>query len=183
MHILGAILLIVVAAGAWLLRGQRAARGARDLIDVAADAQAAARRFRFRWESDRHPVEALEDSRLAAAGLLAAIGEMAGPLTQEQVAALAAACGRTFGAGSAESRDYAAFGRWIAGQCGSPDEAARRLTRATLRLAGPEGGSDLLAMAQAVVAAGGAPATDRQTEAMTRIARDFGVGVAAARQR
>lgn len=168
------IIAFLVVAGAliyWMTRARAAGDAAARVLDTAADVQAAARRLNFRRRSSVHPADSIEDSRLAAAGVVAAIAEMAGPLTATQLAAFDAGCRTTFRIPAGEARDIVAFGRWIVGQCGSPDEAARRLTRTVFALAGPEAGPDLLALARRVVGADGAAPTDRQAEALQRIER------------
>ncbi len=166
-----AILAAVGGVVYWMTRVRTTGNAAAGMLDAAADIQAAARRLNFRRRSNIHPADSIDDPRLAAAGVVAAVGEMAGPLTSAQLAAFDAGCRATFGVTADDARDIVAFGRWIVGQCGSPDEAARRLTRTVFALAGASAGPDLLAMSRRIVGADGASPTDRQTEALQRIER------------
>jgi hypothetical protein len=168
-------LLGLVAAGGywWMSRARTGQRTAASVLDAAADLQAAARRLNFRWRADGHPADSIDDARLAAAGVVAAVGSMTGPLSGDQVATMETGFRETFDVARGEARDIAAFGRWIAGECGTPDEAARRLTRVVHRLAGDAAGPDLADLCRRVIEAGAVPATDRQTEAVQRIEHAF----------
>ncbi len=147
------------------------ARDAVRLIEMADDVRLAARRFQFRRNAKAHPADTTEDPRPLGVGVIIALAEIAGPMTERQIVALNAAASRAFGTDAAETGDIMTFGRWLAGQCGGPDEAARRLTRRVRERAGPGAGPDLLRMAAAVL--GDTAPTDRQAEARQRLRRDF----------
>lgn len=119
------MLLGLFAAGAyWYFR----VRSVATLFEMADDVRLAARRFSFQRRASVHPVDATEDPRPLGAGTAAAIAEMAGPMTEAKLAALRREAARAFGTRPEETDDIVTFGRWLAGQCGGPDEAARRLT-------------------------------------------------------
>ena len=142
---------ILSAAVFWYYRMQAARRGAVDLLDAANDVRLAARRFGFRRKLNVHPVDSIDDARLAASGIVHAIGTMDGALSAGQEREILVQFQSVFGVTGAEAAEIAAFGRWIAEQCGTRAEAVRRLSRRLSRIAGPEAQSDLERMIAAVV--------------------------------
>ena len=168
MPFLVAVLGAFAALGYWYFR----ARNVATLIDMAEDVRLAARRLSFTRRANTHPIDAIEDPRPLAAGVAAAIADMGGPLSERQIAGLHREAAIAFGTGAAETADIVTLGRWLAGQCGTPDEAARRLTRRARERAGAAGGPDLLRMISATLEPGRVP-TDRQEEALRRVRRAF----------
>ncbi|MGF1552265.1 MAG: TerB family tellurite resistance protein [Paracoccaceae bacterium] len=168
-----ALLGVLSVAAVWYWRVKMAREAGGELLDAAADVRAAVRRFGYRRRADVHPADAVEDSRLAAAGVMAAVAGVDGALSRAEIDAIAAEARRVFGAGPAEADEIAAFGRWVAGQCGTPEEAVRRLTRAIRRLAGDAAGPDLVAMAERVARADGALPNERQDELLHALRRGF----------
>ena len=94
---------VLIAAAVWYQRARAAKDAAGDLIGAANDARLAARRFGYRMKANVHPVELIEDPRLAAAGVAAAVAGMDGPLTREEIDQLAQECQVVFGAERAEA--------------------------------------------------------------------------------
>lgn len=75
------VLAILAAAGGlifWMMRARNAAQAAQELVDMAGDLASAARRFGFRRQAGRHPVEALDQPDVAVAGLAMAMMEVGG---------------------------------------------------------------------------------------------------------
>jgi hypothetical protein len=72
MHIILGIIGIATAAYFLVMRARRGAEMATELIDVADDIRAAARRFGFRRKYQQHAVDSIEDARLAIGGLATA---------------------------------------------------------------------------------------------------------------
>lgn len=177
MPVLLAILGILGAAALWYWRFRMAKDAAGDLIDAARDVRAAARRFGFRRQTHVHPADAVEDPRLAAAGIALAVASIDGPHTRGELDALATECRARFGVGADEATDMVAFGRWVAGQCGTPEEAVRRLGR-VVRKHAFDAGEDLLELTRAVASADhpeGAELGERETRAMNQLADIFGL--------
>src|SRR5690606_37386363 len=88
MPILIALIGVLGVAYVWYWRMKSAAQITSDLADVAGDVMAAARRFGFRRRTNLHPVESVDDPKLAIAGLAVAYLELAGLPTAEQRSAL-----------------------------------------------------------------------------------------------
>ena len=101
---------------------------------------------------------------------------MDAPLSQGEIDMLTAEAGAVFGADPAEAVDIAAFGRWIAGQCKTPEDAVRRLTKVVREKAGAEAGPDLIAMTEKVATADGIGLDEREMDALELIRRGFGMG-------
>ncbi|MEO0761248.1 MAG: TerB family tellurite resistance protein [Pseudomonadota bacterium] len=164
---------IVAAVGIWYWRFKMVSEAAGELIDAADGVRAAARRFAYRRRSDKHPADCVEDARLAAAGVMAAIASMDGPLSRDEIKAIANEARAVFQADQDEADEIAAFGRWIAGQCKSPDDGARRLGKIVRRLAGDAVGRDLVAMTERVAQVDGAPLSEAQASALLTLRRQF----------
>lgn len=173
MHIIivAATLIALIAYGLWRARATSAA--AEDIVDAAQDAQAALRRFGYRRKAGVHPADQVEDARLAAAGMMAAIARMDGDLTADQMNALRVECRASFRVPQPEADDIAAYGRWLAGQSQDPDDAIRRLARVIRAQAGAEAQKDLIAMLTRVAAVEGGGPSELQSAAIDRVRHGF----------
>ena len=171
MPVVLAILGIISAAAIWYYRAQAARDAAGDLFDMANDVRLAARRFGFKRRTDVHPVDSIDDARLAGAGIVAAVAGMGGPLAQPQLDELSRQFQSVFGVARDEAVEISTFGRWIAEQCGTRAEAVRRLSKRLRGLAGAEAHADLHTMIDAVIASGGTAPTEDQADAKATITR------------
>lgn len=175
MHVILGILGVLSAVALWYWRFKAAQDAAGEVANAANDARLAIRRFGYMRRHKAHPADCVEDPRLAAAGIVAAIAGMDAPLSQAEIDRLTAEAGAVFGVDAAEAVDIAAFGRWIAGQCNSPEEAVRRLVKVVRDKAGAEAGPDLLAMVDSVATADGGPLDSREIDALVAIRRGLGM--------
>jgi uncharacterized tellurite resistance protein B-like protein len=175
MHILLGILGALSVAMVWCWRVKSAGEAAGELTNAANDVRLAIRRFGYMRGHKAHPADCVDDARLAAAGIVAAIASMDAPLSQAEIDKLTAEAGAVFGTDPAEAVDIAAFGRWIAGQCQTPEDAVRRLTRIVRAKAGAEAGPDLIAMAEKVATADGIGLDEREADALEAIRRGLGM--------
>lgn len=166
-----ALLGILGAIGVWWWRLRMAKQALGAAVDAAKDVRLAARRFGFKRKTDVHPAESVEDPRLAAAGVIAAVAEMDGPLSRAELDTLMLECRRVFEVKADEAMDMVSFGRWIADQCGTQDEAVRRLLKVVRAKAGADVLPDLLTMMERAAKADGAEMTERQSEAMATAKR------------
>lgn len=175
MHILLGLAGLIGVALMWYWRAKNAREAAGDIAEAANDVRLAARRFAYRRRTNVHPADCVEDPRLAAAGIAAAIASMDAPLSQAEIDALQSEARATFKVDAAEAVDVAAFGRWISGQCKTPAEAVRRLAKVVNQRAGADAGPDLLTMVERVATADGAAlGTDEQASIAT-IRRTLGL--------
>ncbi|HSF95751.1 MAG TPA: TerB family tellurite resistance protein [Thermohalobaculum sp.] len=169
------ILGVLSVVALWYWRFKAAQDAAGEVAIAANDVRLAIRRFGYLRKHKTHPADCVEDPRLAAAGIVAAIASMDAPLSQAEIDRLTAEAGAVFGVDGAEAVDIAAFGRWIAGQCNTPDEAVRRLVKVVREKAGAEAGPDLLAMVEAVATADGGALDSDETDALLTIRRGLGM--------
>lgn len=175
MPILLAVLGALAAASIWYWRVQQARDAADVLLNAANDVRLAARRFGFRNKLNVHPADSIEDSRLAAAGIVAAIAEMGGRLNADQTSAIAREFQSTFNVSLDEAAEIAIFGRWIAGQCGARSDAVRRLSKRLAGITGQSALPDLIAMIEATQSATGHGMGEDQADAIATINRQFGL--------
>lgn len=130
--ILGA-LAILAGAYVWYLRYQNARDAAETLVDAANDVRLAARRFGFRRKANVHPVDCVEDGRLGALAIAAAMMQMDHAWTREAEADLARAAETVFAVKPADAAEMVVFAKWLSDQSSTYDEIVRRLAK---RLAG-----------------------------------------------
>jgi uncharacterized tellurite resistance protein B-like protein len=175
MHILLGILGALSVAVIWYWRVKAAQEAAGELAGAANDVRLAIRRFGYLRKHKAHPADCVDDARLAAAGIVAAIAGMDAPLSQAEIDRLTAEAGAVFGVAPAEAVDITAFGRWIAGQCNTPEEAVRRLVGRVRELAGDAAGPELVAMVEAVATADGNLMDEREEDALAMIRRGLGL--------
>lgn len=155
MHIIAAILSILGIAMFWLWRARQAREAAGEVMDAANDVRLAAKRFLYKRKRNTHPADCVDDARLAAAGIVVAVATLDTPISQAEIKALTAEMRKTFDVNDREALDLLSFGRWVAGQCNTNEEAVRRLSKRVATLAGPEALPDLLRMVETVATADG----------------------------
>lgn len=170
MHIVIAILSILGAAYFWVHRIRNAGRAVGEIKDMADDVRLAARRFGFKRRVNVHPVETVDDPRLAAAGIIAAMAEMDAMATDDTLREMKIQAQSVFDVEATEAEEMVVFGRWIASQCGTKHEAVRRLSKKLLMLAGTSTLPDLEIMITRVCSKDGQVSEDVQ-EALNTIRR------------
>jgi uncharacterized tellurite resistance protein B-like protein len=175
LHILLGILGVLSAAMIWYWRVKQVGEAASELTNAANDVRLAIKRFGYMRGRKTHPADCVDDARLAAAGIVAAIASMDAPLSQAEIDLLTAEAGAVFNVDSAEAVDIATFGRWIDGQCNNPEDAVRRLTKIIRRKAGAEAGPDLISMVEKVATVDGIGLDERETDALEAIRRGLGM--------
>ena len=170
---------IIAALGAavaiyfFVIRARNAAHMATELADVANDVRLAARRFGFRRQTNVHPVETIEDAKLAIGAIATAFLEMDDLPTKDQREALNAALRGQYGLDADAAQEITVLGHWFVSECGGAQTAVPRLTRKLYKLLGSEGFQPLLEIVNATVAAGSGGLNTKQTEALDEIKRAF----------
>jgi uncharacterized tellurite resistance protein B-like protein len=124
---------------------------------------------------DRHPAEEITDPRLAAAGIIVAIASMDQPITQSEIAIMREKIGEVFEVGDRDALDIVSFGRWIAAQFETPQEAVTLLSQIVAETAGPEAGPDLVEMIISVAGADGTAIGEEETAAVEEVRRQLGL--------
>ena len=165
MPILIFVLGVIAAAAFWYYRVRAAAEMSSDLLDAANDVRSAARRFLYKRKQNLHPVESMDDPRLAGAGIVYAYASLSDHVTAEQVRAMSLQFQSVFGVGKEEADDMVIFGRWIVTQCRNEAEAIRRISRKLAQLSGKDALPDLERMIDAVAHADDGSRTSDQDEA------------------
>ncbi len=141
---------LLVGALIWYNRMKQAGHIAGELKDAANDVRLAARRFGFKRRANVHPIDTLDDARLAAAGIVAATVQMDGLWDQSMSDAMIQQAQSVFNVDLGEAEEVVIFARWIAAQGNNPSETVRRLARRLKRLAGQEAMTDTVQMIQGV---------------------------------
>jgi hypothetical protein len=166
-----ALLGIVIGAYFWVQRARMAAEATQDLVGVAQDVMAAARRFGFRRKHNLHPVESLEDPDVAIAGAGLSFLELGGLPTSEELDKLTVSLQAHLGQSQDKAEEALILGRWLVTESGGAGPGLERLTRRLYKLRGRETFDPLMAVLKDVAAGGrdGALST-RQREALDEIA-------------
>lgn len=138
MPLLIALLGIAGAAYFWAQR----ARNARDMLgevgDMANDVRLAARRFGFSRKMDVHPVESIEDPRLAIASIATAFIELDDLPTADQRKLLLVQLRSRLRADEEEAVEMEVLGRWFMNECGGAEPAITRVSRKLYKLGGAQ---------------------------------------------
>ena len=175
MHIVAGLVALVGVVALWYWRMKMARDAGGEILDAANDVRLAARRLMYRRKHNTHPADSVDDPRLAASGIVVAIATMDAPISQAEIAALTKSAQETFDVSEREALDMVSFGRWVSDQCGTNDEAVRRLSKVVAKLAGPEAAPDLLRMIADVATAGGQELDESQLDAIEAVRRALGI--------
>ena len=168
-----AILGALTAGYFFVMRARNAAEMTGELMDVANDVRLAARRFGFRRKLNVHPVENIEDPKLAIGGIASAFLELDDLPTREQRDALDRALRDQLRVDAREAQEITVLGRWFVTECGGADAAVARLSRKLAGLGGAESFQPLLKIVNATLTAGTGSLNDRQREALDAVKNAF----------
>ncbi len=169
-----AVMGLLIGAYFWIQRARMAAEATQDLVGVAQDVLAAAKRFGFRRKLNLHPVESLEDPDVAIAGAGVAFLELGGLPSAEQQDKLIASLQSHLGQGQNKAEEAAILGRWLVAESGGAQQGLERLVRRLHKLSGAQAFQPLMAVLKDVAAASrDGNVSTRQREALEEIARLF----------
>jgi hypothetical protein len=163
------ILALLAAAGAayfWYIRAQRAADIATELMDVATDVRNAARRFGFRRRANQHPVESIDDPKIAIGAMGIAFLEMDDLPTADARAATDIALRKHLNISAEEAEEVAILGHWLVEECNGAVQAFPRLAKKLRRMEHPPALETLMNVVQDITAATGGEPSRRQAEAL-----------------
>jgi hypothetical protein len=138
-----------------------------DVADMANDVRLAARRFGFSRKMNVHPVESIEDPRLAIAAIGSAFIELDDLPTAEQRKLLQIQIRSKLRADAEEAEEMEVLGRWFMSECGGADPAVARISRKLYKIGGAEQMEPLLELLKASVTT----LSDRQRDALDDIKR------------
>lgn len=173
MPFLLALLALLGAAAFWIMRARNAADAAHDILDAANDVRLAARRFGFRRRNNTHPVESIEEPAVAVATLGVSFLELDVLPGREQQDALEMALQSGLSISADEAGELVVLGRWLMGQCGTPDQAITRTARKLYKLDQGQSFPVLMEIVQKVSAGDGGTLSPRQGSALDEIRRAF----------
>jgi len=131
------ILILTAAAGAiwwWVRNNPREALDAAG--DLATTLKNAPRKLAFRQQTKAHPVEGIDDPRIAIYGLAQAFIELDDLPTKDQRRALHVSLRSKLRCSEEEAQEMEVLGRWLLGQCDGAAQAVPRLSRRLRKIDG-----------------------------------------------
>lgn len=168
MPFLIALVGIIGAVYYWSNRARNARDVAGEVMDMANDVRLAARRFGFKRQSNLHPVESIEDPRLAIASIATCFIELDGLPTEEDRKRLSIQLRSRLHADADEAQEMEVLGRWFMAECGGADPAISRLSRKLYKLGGAEQMEPLIDILKRAVVS---DLSDKQRDALDDIQR------------
>jgi uncharacterized tellurite resistance protein B-like protein len=175
MHIVIGALGLLAGIYFFLVRARNRANMAGDLLDAAQDVRLAARRFGFRRKTNIHPVETIEDPKLAIGAIATAFVELDDLPTREQREALKTALAENFALDAEAAEEITILGHWFVSECKGPDAAIPRLSRKLSKMSGREGFTTLLGIVDKTLASSDGTLNARQREGLEEVKRAFRV--------
>lgn len=173
MPLLITILGIISAVGFWIWRARNAADAAHEILDVAGDIRAAARRFGFRRNQNRHPVEDIEDPNIAIAGIAVSFLELDDYPTHEEKDAMIRGIQSELGLSLDDASEIAVLGRWMMTQCNGAQQGIDRMAHKLYKL--DKGGSftPLMSVLKTILNEAEGPMNAKQKSALDDIQTAF----------
>mgnify|MGYP007010885692 CR=1 FL=1 len=168
------IIAILGAATAFyflVIRARNGAAIATEMLDMASDVRAAARRFGFKRRTNLHPVESIDDPKLAVSAIALAFLELNDLPTQDQRNAMIVQTQSTLGVSKSDADELMVLGRWLMNECGGADPAISRISRKLQRIDGANSFDALMSLIKSVLPADGL--NDKQRDALDDIKRAF----------
>lgn len=165
MPILIALVAAIGGALFWYYRIRMTADAASDLADMASDVIGAARRFGFRRRAGVHPVESIEDERLAAGALSVAFLNLGARQTDEDRGRHLRAMQSHLQMSKTEAEEVLILGQWLVNECHGASAAVERIGKKLMRLAGSDALDHPLLVVQEVAGEMGG-LTDAQRDAL-----------------
>jgi uncharacterized tellurite resistance protein B-like protein len=168
MHILLGILAAVGVIGVIIYRLVLVAQAGRTVAEAAGEAHKFVRRTHWRYKRDGDPLDPVDDPRVAAAAILAAVVEVRRVMNADQEAKVIVALRRAFEVSQSDAGEFLAEGRWLAKDAANLDVFMGRLTPVILAATTETERAAFADLVEDTIAAGG-PATDLQKDAVARL--------------
>ncbi|MGI9393942.1 MAG: hypothetical protein ACR2OY_04790 [Boseongicola sp.] len=168
MHFVVAALAALAAVYFFVMRARNAAEMTTELLDVADDVRAAARRFGFRRHQQTHPVDSIDDPNLAMATIAVAYMELQGLPTEDAKSSLLKALQRELDVDVNEAEELAILGRWLMNECSGAMPAIARTSKKLYRL-----DKNVSPLMEVLKDLSDTPLGDRQCDALHDIKRAF----------
>jgi len=173
MPFLLALLGIAAAAFFWMQRAKDAAEMGSEMLDMARDVKAAARRFGFSRRHNEHPVDSIDDPKLAIGALVTAFHELEDLPTSESRTALDVQLRKHLSVSAEEAQEISILGHWFVNECGGADPAVTRLSKKVHKMSGADGFQTTMQIIQDTIAATTGELGRKQSEALHDIKRAF----------
>ena len=163
-----AALATLAAVYFFVMRARNAAEMATELLDVADDVRAAARRFGFRRNHELHPVDSVDDANLAMATIAVAYMELHGLPTEDTKSNLLKALQRELNVDVKDAEELSILGRWLMNECKGASPAITRASKRLYRL-----DKNVAPLMEVLKDLSDTPLTDQQRDALHDIKRAF----------
>ncbi|MDA8586338.1 hypothetical protein N9L47_08725 [Rhodobacteraceae bacterium] len=173
MHIIVAAIGIIAGLYFFVMRAKNAAEMTHELLDVADDVRAAARRFGFRRNKAGHPVDAIEDANTAAATVATAYMELHGLPSEDMRADLIKSLQTELQVEKKDGEELLILGRWLMNECNGPSPAITRAARQLYKLTS----GDIGPLMEILKSVSADPLSDQQRDALDEIRRAFRIRV------
>ncbi|MDN5786973.1 hypothetical protein [Pseudorhodobacter sp.] len=164
---------LLAAAYFWVNRAKNAAHMTNELAGVASDVMAAARRFGFSRKLNLHPVESIDDPKLAATALGLAFLELDGLPTAEQHASLTRSVQSHLDLGHDKAQEALILGRWLLSESGGAAPGFTRILRRLFKLQGRDALTPLMAVLNDTAQSGHTGLSVKQKEALEEVTQTF----------
>ncbi len=128
MHVILSILAVLGAIAIFVIRANQAAQAARQLGKAASGVKSMIRRNKWQNKSKADIIREIDDPRVAATVMMAAVAQADGELTERQRDAIMGHIRTDLGVGGREATEFFAQGRWLAADAGDLTTTLHRLT-------------------------------------------------------
>jgi len=157
MHILGGLVALIGVVALVLYRLHMAAEAAKGLGEAAGEVRGLFRRAAWRKRTNVDQLAAVDDARLAAVAMMAALAESDGAMTEPERQRIEGYATDVLGADAKLATELLAHARWLVRDIRDVDEALRKLTPVIKRSCTAQQVTELLDMLDRVAAVSGAP--------------------------
>ena len=151
-----------------VMRAKNAAEMTTELLGVADDVRAAARRFGFRRNHDLHSVDSVDDASLALATVAVAYMELHGLPTKRTQSNLLKALQRELNIDLKGAEELSVLGRWLMNECKGATPAITRASKRHYRM-----NKNVTALMAVLKDLSDTPISDQQRDALHDISRAF----------
>ncbi|KAB7610316.1 hypothetical protein F9L33_13495 [Amylibacter sp. SFDW26] len=162
---------IIIAVYFFIMRARNAADIASDLLNAGNDVRLAARRFGFKHRAKTHPVENIEDPRVAIVSVASAFIELDDLPTADQRRNFMLQIQSVLDTNHEDAEELAVLGRWLSAQCQTPSAAITRITKRLYKIEGIQAFEPLLTLIKNTLETSDVELNDKQISALDDIKR------------
>jgi hypothetical protein len=136
----------------FVIRTRNTANAAQDIVEIANDVRLAARRFGFSRQTNIHPVEQIEDARVAVAALIKAVIDENGMAPQDIHSAYLIQLQKGLQFNLSDSKEVVTLANWLIASCNGASPAISRLSRKLYKMSGSDGAIPVLGILNTIYA-------------------------------